>query len=161
MSEHTVFMKSHHLRREIRLPEPRESVFGFFADPKNLERITPPWLRFKILSPPAAITTGTRLDYRLTLRGIPLRWQSEISVWEPPHRFVDRQTKGPYSLWVHEHTFREEKGGTVVGDHVEYAALGGTLVQKFLIAPDLERIFDFRRQVLEEIFGPQRRAAAG
>lgn len=153
-------MKTHHLRTEVWLPSPREKVFGFFADPKNLERITPPWLHFEILSRDAVIGDGTLLDYRLRLRGIPLRWQSVISLWEPPHRFVDRQTRGPYSLWVHEHTFREENHGTRVVDHVEYAAPGGALVQKFLIGPDLERIFQHRRKILEEIFAPPRRAAA-
>ena len=84
----------------------------------------------EIITPPdIVIEQGTLLDYRLRLRGIPLRWQSEISVWEPPLRFVDRQTKGPYSLWVHEHTFAEHDRGTIVGDRVEYAVPGGRLVQ--------------------------------
>lgn len=152
-------MKTHHLKAELWLPHPREAVFRFFADPKNLERITPPWLHFEILSRDAECAPGTLLDYRLKLRGIPLRWQSEISLWEPPVRFVDRQTKGPYSLWVHEHTFREERNGTLVGDHVEYAAPGGALIQKFFIAPDLERIFAYRRRILEQIFSAEARAA--
>jgi len=88
------------------------------------------------------------------LRGIPLRWQSEISVWDPPRRFVDRQTKGPYSLWVHEHVFADHDCGTIVGDRVEYAVPGGRLVQRWLVAPDLERIFAFRRQRLRQIFKP-------
>jgi ligand-binding SRPBCC domain-containing protein len=100
------------------------------------------------------------LDYRLRLHGIPLRWQSEIAVWEPPDRFVDRQTKGPYSVWVHEHTFTERDGGTLVGDRVEYAVPGGRLVQKFFVAPDLQRIFRYRHRVLEEIFKLDSRAAA-
>jgi ligand-binding SRPBCC domain-containing protein len=154
-------MKTHHLRTEVRLPAPRETVFRFFADPRNLQRITPDWLHFELLTPETAVSAGARLDYRLKLRGIPLRWQSEISVWEPPHRFVDRQIKGPYSLWVHEHTFREENGGTLVGDHVEYAALGGPLVKKFLIEPDLQRIFRHRRRVLQEIFFVDHSSASG
>jgi len=146
-------MKTFHFTSEIWLPAPRERVFGFFADPGNLERLTPPWLHFELITPPdTAIQQGTLLDYRLCLRGLPLRWQSEISVWEPPCRFVDRQTKGPYSLWVHEHSFADQDGGTLVGDRVEYAVPGGRLVQKFFVAPDLERIFQFRRRVLQEIF---------
>ena len=153
-------MRTHHLRSECWLAHSRDEVFRFFADPKNLERITPAWLRFEIVSPDAAISAGTLLDYRLRIRGIPLRWQSEISLWEPPRRFVDRQIKGPYSLWVHEHTFGEERGGTSVGDHVEYAALGGPLVQRFLIAPDLERIFRYRKKILEQIFSRESRDGA-
>jgi len=102
---------------------------------------------------------GSLVDYRLRLRGIPLRWQSEIAVWEPPHRFVDRPTQGPYSLWVHEHTFTEKDNGTIVGDKVEYAVPGGRLVQKFFVAPDLERIFQYRHRVLEGIFQSADRTA--
>lgn len=155
-------MKTFNFNTEIWLPAPLDRVFQFFADPGNLQRLTPPWLHFEIVTPPdVRIARGTLLDYRLRLRGIPLRWQSEISVWEPPHRFIDRQTKGPYWLWVHEHTFADRDGGTRVGDRVEYAVPGGRLVQKFLVAPDLERIFKYRHRVLEELFPPRKRAVAG
>jgi ligand-binding SRPBCC domain-containing protein len=87
-------MKTHHLHSEVWLPSPRDQVFRFFADPKNLQQLTPNWLHFEILSPEGKIEMGTLLDYRLKLRGMPLRWQSEISVWQPLHRFLDRQTKG-------------------------------------------------------------------
>jgi len=153
-------MKIHRLETELWLPRPREQVFRFFADPGNLERLTPSWLHFEIATPPDVnIGQGTLLDYRLRLHGIPLRWQSEIAVWEPPDRFVDRQTRGPYSLWVHEHTFIERDGGTVIGDRVEYAMPGGWIVQKCFVAPDLQRIFNYRHRVLEQIFKPARRAA--
>ena len=153
-------METHRLETRIRLAQPRERIFEFFADPQNLERLTPPSLRFEILSKDARVTRpGTRLDYRLRIRGIPVRWQSEISVWEPPARFVDRQVRGPYRLWIHEHTFaNDDAGGTWVGDNVEYAVPGGRIVQRWLVAPELERIFRYRHQVLEEIFrvGPAR-----
>lgn len=147
-------MKTHRFETEIWLPHRREQVFSFFGDPRNLNRLTPAWLHFEILTPPAAIRRGTLLDYRLRLRGIPLRWQSEIEVWEPPSRFIDRQTRGPYSLWVHEHTFVEKNGGTVVGDRVDYAVPGGWLVQRFLVAPDLLQIFQYRQSVLRSVFSP-------
>ena len=146
-------MKTYWLKKRLWLPEPRERVFEFFSDPYNLDRLTPAWLNFEILTPlPAPTKQGTLLDYRLRIRGIPIRWQSEIVVWEPPQRFIDRQTKGPYSLWIHEHRFEDHEGGTLVGDNVEYAVPGGTMVQKFLVAPDLERIFKYRHRVLEETF---------
>lgn len=157
----SVSMKTYQLRNELWLPQPLERVFKFFADPHNLERITPPWLRFEILTRrEIKLEKGTLLDYRLRLRGIPIKWQSEIIAWEPPCRFVDRQTKGPYSLWVHEHTFTETPGGTIVCDRVEYAVPGGGLVRKWIVAPDLERIFHYRRQILSEIFNPSRRTIA-
>ena len=150
-------MKTFWLRTELWLPQSREDIFQFFADPQNLDRLTPAWLRFKILSPAGiAMRQGTILDYRLRIRGVPVRWQSEISVWDPPNRFVDRQIKGPYSLWVHEHSFAAHHGGTWVGDKVEYAVPGGAIVERFLVAPDIGRIFDFRRKSLEELFNPAR-----
>jgi ligand-binding SRPBCC domain-containing protein len=153
-------MKTHHLYTELWLPHPREQIFDFFADPRNLQRITPDWLHFEMISAPeVTMAKGALLDYRLKLRGIPLRWQSEITAWEPPCRFVDRQTQGPYSLWLHEHTFREERHGTTVGDHVEYAARGGSLVRRFLIEPDLEKIFRYRKRILGEIFSAKNKPA--
>lgn len=154
-------MKIHRLQTALWLPRPRDQVFHFFADPRNLERLTPDWLHFEVVSPPEAeVRQGTIFDYRLRLHGFPLRWRSEIAVWEPPCRFVDRQTKGPYSLWVHEHTFEEHDNGTLIGDTVQYAVPGGRLVQKFFVAPDLERIFKYRHRVLEGIFTPTSRGAA-
>jgi ligand-binding SRPBCC domain-containing protein len=105
---------------------PVSEVFSFCADAGNLDVITPPWLRFQILTPrPMAMRVGAQIDYRLRLRGLPLRWQSEITVWQPPHRFVDEQRRGPYRAWRHEHTFTAQDGGTLVGDRVRYAVLGG------------------------------------
>jgi ligand-binding SRPBCC domain-containing protein len=147
-------MKTHRLKTEMWLPQKRTTVFSFFADPRNLEDLTPGWLHFEILTPlPLQMKPGALIDYRLRLYSIPLRWQSEISVWEPPHRFVDRQIRGPYRLWIHEHTFAEVDGGTQVGDTVEYAALGGSLVQKLFLARDLRRIFAYRHARLRQRFG--------
>jgi ligand-binding SRPBCC domain-containing protein len=146
-------MKTYRLERELWVPQERNRIFQFFADPRNLERLTPPWLHFETLTAPeTSLRRGTLLDYRLRLHGFRLRWQSEIKRWDPPHSFVDRQTRGPYSFWEHEHTFVKKDAGTLVADHVEYAVPGGWLVQKFLVSPDLERIFRFRHRVLKEIF---------
>ena len=149
-------MRTCQLQTSLWLPQPREQIFGFFSDPKNLERITPPWLRFEILNPTeCALDLGTRIDFRLRVRGLPIRWQSEIIIWESPTRFVGQQTRGPYRLSVHEHTFSEHKGGTIAGDNVVYAVPGGNLVQKLFVAPDLDRIFHYRHAALENIFNPK------
>jgi ligand-binding SRPBCC domain-containing protein len=154
-------MKRYSLRKSLWLPQSRAKVFEFFSNPGNLDRLTPAWLSFAILTPATnQLKKGALLDYRLRIRGMPIRWQSEIAVWEPPYRFVDRQAKGPYSLWVHEHTFEERDNGTLVGDNVEYAVPGGSIVQKFLVAPDLERIFNYRHKILEELFNPAKSAPA-
>lgn len=149
-------MKIYQLNTELWLPRSRDEVFQFFADPGNLERLTPDWLRFEIITKePRVIKEGIRLDYRLRIHGVPIKWQSEITAWDPPHRFVDRQSRGPYRLWVHEHTFIEHGGGTLVGDKVQYSVPGGILVQKFMVAPDLNRVFRYRHTVLQSLFNPE------
>ena len=142
------------LEREQWFPRPLEEVFAFFADAGNLEAITPPWLGFEVLTPrPIAMRPGTLIDYRLRLRGVPLRWRTEISVWQPPHRFVDEQRRGPYREWVHEHTFAAVDGGTLVRDRVRYRVPGGWLVHELFVRRDVERIFDYRRERLASLLG--------
>jgi ligand-binding SRPBCC domain-containing protein len=128
-------------------------VFAFFADPSNLARITPDWLRFEIKSPsPVVMKAGALIDYTIRLHGIPLKWRSEITVWDPPFRFVDEQRIGPYRYWIHEHTFQEQNGETTVSDRVRYAVPGGLFVQRLLVARDIEKIFSHRSRVLRQIF---------
>jgi ligand-binding SRPBCC domain-containing protein len=146
-------MKRFVLQTEQLLPRPLEEVFRFFSDPGNLQRITPPWLDFEILhGHDAYMRAGLLIEYRLRIHGIPLRWRSEITVWDPPIRFVDEQRRGPYRLWIHEHSFEEKGNDTLVRDRVQYAVPGGILAQKLFVARDVDRIFAFRRQKLAEIF---------
>jgi hypothetical protein len=153
-------MKIFTLETELWLPRPVSEVFPFFADAGNLQELTPPWLNFQILtSRPIQMRVGTLIDYKLYLRGVPVRWQSEITAWDPPTRFIDEQRRGPYQLWVHEHRFREKDGGTVVEDSVRYATLGGALIDWLLVRHDLKRIFDYRHRRLLNIFGPHRSGA--
>jgi ligand-binding SRPBCC domain-containing protein len=138
----------------IWLPRPPSEVFPFFADAHNLERLTPSWLRFAVLTPaPIAMGEGTLIDYRLRLRGIPLSWRSVIRSWDPPHGFVDEQVRGPYRRWVHEHRFEPRDGGTWASDRVRYRVLGGRLVDALLVRRDVERIFRFRHAALTRWFG--------
>jgi ligand-binding SRPBCC domain-containing protein len=144
------------LKADLWLPFRLAEVFQFFADAKNLEAITPPWLNFEILTPGTiTLGPGMLIDYRLRLHGIPIRWQSEITAWEPPHRFVDEQRRGPYRLWVHEHTFVEQEGGTLVKDLVNYSVYGGWIIDRILIRPDLQRIFSYRHQQIQRTFEEQ------
>jgi ligand-binding SRPBCC domain-containing protein len=146
-------MKTYMIKSSIWLPAPRERVFSFFSDPKNLQQITPNWLHFRILrSSTPEIGAGTVLDYKLRLRGVPIRWQSEITAWEPTLRFIDQQRRGPYRLWIHQHLFTEKEGGTQIEDLVEYAIIGGRLVNRFLVRPDLEKIFAYRQEALRHLF---------
>jgi ligand-binding SRPBCC domain-containing protein len=140
------------------LPGTPEEVFPFFADAFNLEQITPPWLRFRVLTArPIAVGEGTLIDYRLRLHRVPLRWHTRITDWDPPHRFSDEQLSGPYRVWRHLHTFEPlEGGGTIARDRVEYRMRGGpvvqSLAQRALVERDLRAIFEYRRQRLAEIF---------
>jgi len=150
-------MPEHLLEREQWVREPPEAVFAFFADAYNLETITPPFLRFQVLGASTPVVgEGTHIDYRLRLHGVPVRWQSVIEEWSPPHRFVDRQVRGPYALWHHTHTFELQRGGTRMRDVVRYRLpFGrlGALVAGRLVARDLGRIFEYRRLRIEELYG--------
>lgn len=140
------------------LPVEREQLFAFFSDAHGLETLTPPWLNFSVLgSAPVRIEMGTLIDYRLRIHGLPLRWQSRITVWEPPLRFVDEQVRGPYRRWHHEHSFEQAEGVTLCRDVVDYAVPGGWLVHELLVRRDLLRIFQFRQQQLERLFGKTER----
>jgi ligand-binding SRPBCC domain-containing protein len=146
-------MKVFEFRARTRVPRPRPEVFAFFADAGNLEELTPSFLGFQILTPqPVEMRPGALIDYRIRLSGFPMKWRTEISAWEPPHRFVDEQLKGPYRLWIHEHTFEEDGDGTVVIDFVRYAVPFGTLANRLLVARDVRKIFAYREQRLKEIF---------
>lgn len=138
---------------ELWLPRPRAEVFEFFSNAGNLETLTPPWLRFSILTPqPIPMRKGALIDYKLRIHGIPVRWQTEITAWDPPARFVDEQRRGPYRVWIHEHTFEERDGGTLARDRVEYAAPGGWLVERLFVRGDVERIFRFRQETMAKLF---------
>jgi ligand-binding SRPBCC domain-containing protein len=147
-------MQTFILQTDLWLPKPIQEVFEFFSDAGNLQLITPPWLNFEILTPrPIAMRAGARIDYRLRLHGFPVRWQTEITAWEPPFRFVDEQRRGPYRVWIHEHRFESRNGGTRVEDQVRYRPPGGRLIEWLFVRRDVNRIFAFRRQKLEELFG--------
>ncbi len=140
------------LRAECHLERPIDEVFEFFADAMNLQRLTPPLLNFHVVTPPPIkMERGTLIDYRLKLRGFPLRWRTEIAEWEPPYRFVDNQLRGPYRRWYHLHTFEPTDTGTLVKDRVEYRVPGGALIHNLIVRRDVEAIFNYRQQVLREI----------
>ena len=150
-------MATYRLERSQLIPRPRPEVFAFFADAANLERLTPPFLRFQIETPsPVAMCAGAQIDYRLSLMGLPVRWRTRISSWEPPQRFSDDQERGPYALWHHVHEFEAVGEQTRMRDRVDYrlpfAALGA-LAHALWVRHTLRRIFDYRRQVIEELFG--------
>jgi ligand-binding SRPBCC domain-containing protein len=146
------------LTRKSEINLSREQVFDFFADAGNLERITPPELNFKIITPqPINLREGALIEYDLKLRGFPIRWRTEISKWDPPFEFVDQQLKGPYKQWIHQHIFSElPDGSTAIEDNVRYRLplepLGD--VMHFLVKKELEYIFDFRQKAVEEILSP-------
>jgi ligand-binding SRPBCC domain-containing protein len=147
------------LSRQQVVPRPREELFPFFADAGNLSRITPPALGFRILNTgPIEMRVGARIDYRIKIAGLPVRWQTVIEAWEPPMRFVDVQSRGPYAHWHHTHTFEPIPEGTLMRDRIEYALPFGPLghvVQRLFVARQLETIFAFREQTIRALFPPR------
>jgi ligand-binding SRPBCC domain-containing protein len=144
-----------HLEREQFVARPLPEVFEFFSQARNLEALTPPWMRFNVLTPePIEMRAGTLIDYRLQVHGVPIRWTSRIENWEQDERFVDRQVRGPYKLWHHTHEFAERDGGTLVRDHVRYELPYGplgTIAGTLFVNRDLDRIFAFRHDAVARL----------
>jgi ligand-binding SRPBCC domain-containing protein len=141
-------MKTYLLERDQWIPRPRAAVFDFFSHAENLGAITPPWMHFEICTPlPIEMREGTLIDYRIRLAGIPMRWQTRISLWQPGRRFVDEQMRGPYALWQHTHEFLEKDDGVLMTDRVRYALPLGTLgriVHALAVQATVSAIFDYR-----------------
>jgi ligand-binding SRPBCC domain-containing protein len=147
-------MRVHEFQTELWLPLPPEKLFPFFADAANLDAITPPCLHFHIVTlPPIAMREGAVIEYRLRVHGIALRWRTRINEWQPPHRFVDEQLRGPYRQWIHEQTFQSRDGGTLARDVVRYAVPFDFITHRWLVRPDVEKIFRYRSETLQRRFG--------
>jgi ligand-binding SRPBCC domain-containing protein len=146
-----------HLERLAFIPRPRAEVFAFFADAHNLERITPNFLRFRILTPdPIEMRAGALIDYEMRLYGVRVRWRTLIQRYEPNDFFVDVQMKGPYRSWRHRHEFKEVPGGTQMHDRVDYEmpyGILGSLVRRLFVQSSLDRIFDHRNEAIAQHFG--------
>ena len=146
-------MRGHEFHCETWLPLPPEELFPFFADAANINAITPPWLHFQVVTPgPIEMRAGTLIDYKLQVRGLPMRWRTRINVWQPPHRFVDEQIRGPYQKWIHAHTFEPHDGGTLARDVVWYAVPLDFPTHAWFVRPDVERIFAYRERALKKRF---------
>jgi ligand-binding SRPBCC domain-containing protein len=147
------------LQRQAFIRAPLDQVFGFFADARNLEEITPGWLRFRVLTrDPIEMRAGTRIRYRLRIAGFPVRWDTCIDSWEPGRFFVDRQESGPYRLWVHTHAFQPLGDGVLMEDQVRYAlpfGLLGRLAHAVWVRAALAQIFDYRFERIQKIFEPR------
>jgi ligand-binding SRPBCC domain-containing protein len=146
----------HELRREVFVAAPQQAVFDFFSEPSNLGRITPKSVGFRDLTPDARpMRPGMRIVHQIRWFGIPMRWHTVIQEYEPPHRFVDVQTQGPYKTWRHEHRFDEAPGGTLLRDYVQYElpfGILGVVTHRLIVARQLRRIFDYREHAIGEIF---------
>jgi ligand-binding SRPBCC domain-containing protein len=151
-------MKPHSIVRKTIIKRPLEEVFQFFSKAENLNLLTPPELEFKILTPlPIKMRAGALIDYRIKLNGIPFKWKTKISTWNPPHQFIDEQIKGPYVRWHHTHSFKDlGDGRTEMIDRVEFLSPGWILepiINALFIEKRVAQIFKYREQKLTEIFG--------
>jgi ligand-binding SRPBCC domain-containing protein len=149
-------MKYYHVHREELINKPLEEVFAFFARPENLEQITPSSLGFVIKTPtPIEMKKGALIDYTIRVNGVPLRWRTLITEYDPLNRFVDEQVKGPYAYWQHKHTFKSVDGGTLIIDDLKYALpLGwlGQIAHWVFVSRKIRHIFDHRSEVIRKIF---------
>jgi ligand-binding SRPBCC domain-containing protein len=142
------------LKYQTLVRAPLDATFAFFADASNLERLTPEWVQFSIVTPlPIVMRAGLEIDYRIRLHGVPLAWTSRIDVWEPSHLFIDRQIAGPYLWWRHEHRFEADGDSTRVTDEVEYVPRATWMTAR-MVRRDVERIFRYRQDALQQIFDP-------
>jgi ligand-binding SRPBCC domain-containing protein len=148
-------VKVHLLERRQRVEIPIELAFDFYADSRNLEPMTPPWLHFRLTTPgPVTMELGALLDYTLRLHGVPISWTTRIETWEPPTGFSDTQLRGPYALWEHTHVFEEDGDATIIHDRVRYALpLGplGAIAHRLFVRRDLRRIFDYRAEAFSRL----------
>ena len=144
------------LTRRQKVLSDLETVFAFFEDPLNLEIITPPWLHFEVHeATDDRVRLGTEIAYKLKWQVFPMSWRSRISEYEPRVLFADEMLQGPYRHWYHRHLFEEVPGGILVTDVVNYElpfSLLGEIAHRFVIREQLERIFDYRGDVIAEIF---------
>ncbi|HEY8515403.1 MAG TPA: TIGR01777 family oxidoreductase [Candidatus Binatia bacterium] len=147
------------------VPRTPDEVFPFFCDARNLEKITPDFVKLEILEiGPEPVQRGTRIRYRMSLHGLGVSWESVIEDWDPPRRFSDRQVRGPYRSWLHVHELEPVRGGTLLRDRIRYElplgvlgeAIGGRFVRR-----DLERIFAYRQKKIAELFGSEERGTRG
>ncbi len=146
-------MPDFHFNNSVLLRYPLPEVFGFFAKAENLNLLTPPWVHFSILTPrPIEMRQGLVIQYRIRVRGIAHRWDSEITEWRPPFGFTDTQIRGPYRLWVHRHGFEETQEGTLVNDSITYRVPGGAPVNRLYVAGELRRIFSYRQAKILELY---------
>jgi len=152
-------MKIYKIKTKQYIKGSLEEVFDFFSRPENLSEITPSELNFRILTPlPLEMKQGTVIDYTIKLFKVPVHWRTLITTFEPPLRFVDEQIKGPYTLWHHNHIFKEVRGGVEIQDLISYSipfGLLGSLLHILWIKRDLKRIFEHRKNVIDQIFSKQ------
>ena len=149
-------MSEHAIRRDIWVKHPRDRVFSFFSQAQNLEKITPPFLNFHVITPgPIEMRAGALIEYKLRIRGLPVGWTTKITRWNPPFEFADVQLKEPYKVWDHTHKFIEENGGTRMIDEVKYElpfGLLGDLAHALMVRRDVEQIFAYRNKIIAELF---------
>ena len=135
------------------IQRPLEEVFRFFSQPENLHALTPTRMNVELLTTtPVDMRAGRQLTYRLRVKGLPIRWTSQIVRWDPPHSFRDIQLKGPYRKWDHTHRFERDGCGTRVIDDVRYSAPGPRWMERAWIRPDVRKIFQYRHRTLEGVF---------
>ena len=143
----------YNLTAKLEIPKPIKEVFSFFSNPENLKILTPSKFNFKILCfENSPLQEGSLITHQIKIRGIPLKWTSLITKWDPPYLFEDVQKKGPYKQWIHQHIFHDLDGRTIVEDSIKYKVLGGEIIHNLFVKKDLISVFNYRTKILNEYF---------
>ena len=149
-------MKIYNLEFKQIINKSIDDVFSFFSKPENLTLITPKELDFKILTPiPIKMKEGQLIDYTIKVLKKKIRWRTIISEYEPSKYFIDQQLKGPYSMWHHKHEFKQKEEYVEIIDTINYVipfGVIGRLINFLFIRKDLDKIFNYRKEVIEKYF---------
>lgn len=145
------------LKRQQLVKTDMATCWDFFSSPGNLQKITPKYMGFDVLTEvPEKMYEGLMIEYRVRpLLGIPMNWITEITHVKEHQFFVDEQRKGPYRIWHHEHHFETVDNGVLMSDIVSYElpyGILGKIAHPILVQRKLNEIFDFRFEIVEEIF---------
>jgi ligand-binding SRPBCC domain-containing protein len=150
-------MQAKEIRTTTIINKPLSEVFEFFSKAENLNKLTPPKVHFTILTPlPIPMFPGQIIKYRIKLFGIPFFWKTEITAWNPPFKFEDKQLSGPYVIWNHQHLFKEVDGKTEMTYILTYNSKGWILapfLHWLFVDKNVNEIFAYREKRLDEIFG--------
>lgn len=144
---------SYSLRMATFVRRPRAEVFAALSDASVLQQLTPPWVRYRIITPmPVEMRKGAIFDYAMRIRCLPVKWRTEITEWSPPELFADTQRRGPFREWRDRHLFSEiDEGTTLVENDISYRVPGGRFVHRLFVRRDLLQVYRYEQRMMHNL----------